>query len=854
MASQAILSRLQAEFDSPPDAIAAAVALLEQNAPPAFIARYRRAQGGDMGEERLHSLADRLHFLAELEVRKQAIAQQAQERGKLTPELQAVLDESVDQDLIDDLYQSMRPRRRTPAMQMEEKGLQPLALAIEHRQLGELTLQAAAQEYVSEANGLPAPESVLEGVLLILSERIAADPKTRTRMRRELQNGLLRARPVNPGQGSAQRYQEFFDFQETITRIPAQRMLALRRAEREGILQLELTLPEGRAREVLRELHAADLAEGAPLREFMDLVFDHTFEHHLKESCGRDVRRRLKEKADREAVRTFARNLRSQLLSPALGGKKVLTLRASTKSAWAALLGEDGSVLQHRSMQVGNDEERKAALDWMVATIGGEQPAAIAIPHGRRQTGTEGLVTALREAASGQLPPVIPVDEAASAIFATSAQGRRALPGVEVGIRTAISLGRRLQDPMRELIRMDFRTLGLGQTLDDVHQGILRRELDWVVTSCVASVGTDLNTADQATLAHVPGITGELAAAIVEHRRKHGGFRNRAALLAVPGIDADRLRYIGGFLLIHGGDEPLDATTVHPDDYGIARSIAERKGVPIEQLFGADLRDVDLDAHTGDGVDRNRVLGVLQALRSAGSDPRGEVGALRNDGIQSMTDLRIDLELTGRVTNLTEFGAFVDLGIGQDGLVHISQIPQQRLRNPDQMLRVGEVVKVWVVNVDQAARKIGLSMHRPRHMQEGRQPTLGERMQGGRRGRRPREAQPVLTRAARTPEGRRGGRRGPDRREGPSGPREGRGERRHEGRYDRGPRERRGDGEPRVFTIESGSAHVEQKGHKGEFTSLASLRSLLQRKGEEPAGDVPAAKPDPAAPPTDPAS
>ncbi len=857
MASEAILSRLQAEFDSPPQHLAAAVALLDEGAPPSFLARHRRWATGNMHEDRLYALADRLHFLSELEARKQAIAQQAQERGKLTEELQRVLETSQDQDLIDDLYQSMRPRRRTPAMQMEEKGIGPLALAIQHRQLGEVSLQDAAKEYVSEANGLPTIESVLEGVALILSEQISACPRTRARLREELARGILRATATTPGQGGNQKYQEFFDFAEPVNRIGANRMLAIRRAEREGIVKVQLTLPENRHREILRELHGAGLEPGSAVSDFMDVVFDHAYGQVLQEACSRDVRRRMKERADREAVRTFARNLRSQLLAPPLGAKKVLSLRSSSRTIWAVLLGEDGSVAQHRTITVNDENDRKAMHDWFCELIRTEQPAAIAVPHGRRQAGAEKLVGELRTAlGETPMPMVIPVDEAASAIFATSTPGRKAIPGVEVGVRTAISLGRRLQDPLRELVQMDFRTLGLGQSLDDVHQGMLRRELGAVVTSCIATVGTDLNTSSESALAQVPGISEELAAKIVEQRRKQGGFRSRAELAAVPGIDEKVLRNISGFLVLEGGSEPLDRTLLHPDDYPIARAIAESKGCAVDQLFGQELRDVDLDRYTGENVDRMHVLNVVQALRNVGNDPRGVLTAASNAGVTGIADLKPDLQLQGRVANLTEFGAFVDLGIGHDGLVHISQIPGHRMRSPEAMLRVGEVVTVWVLAVDPGTEKISLSMHQPRHLAEGRQPTIGERLESGqrkgpRRERRRREEeqpqQPVFSRAARTPESRRGRQRSSpltpegkpvnakpvDGMEGElpqqdRGPRPGGGRGRPDGR---GPRrdDRGGPRDPRVFTIESEREVQETKGKKGEITSLGGLRALLQK-------------------------
>jgi uncharacterized protein len=866
MASQAILSRLQAEFDSPPEAIAAAVALLADKAPPAFIARHRRWATGNMHEDRLQALADRLHFLEDLDARKVAISKQAEERGRMTDELRHTLATSVDQDLIDDLYQSMRPRRRTPAMQMEEKGLGALCLAIQHDQLGSLSLPEAAKEYVSEEKGLPTIEAVLEGVVLIFGERIGHDPATRARFRDELRSGVLTARATNPDQGGAQRYKDLFEFAEPIGRIGAGRMLALRRAEREGFLQLKLTLPGERHREILRELHLKTPPADAMLREFWDVVFDHVWQAVLQDACGKDVSRRMKEKADREAVRTYSRNLRSLLLSPPLGSKKVLALRTSSKTVWAALLGEDGSVLQHKTLTLNTDDEKKAAFDWLVQIVRDEKPAALALPHGRRQAGSEKVVDELRTAlGETPLPMTIPVDEAASAIFATSPIGRKALPNIEVGVRTAISLGRRLQDPLQELLRMDVRTLGLGQTLDDVHQGMLARELGAVMSACLGSVGLDVNTADLDSLSQVPGLNEDLARAILDHRKKHGGFKNRAALAAVPGIDERTLRHVAGFLCIHGGDQPLDRTQVHPDDYPLVERIAAKKGVPAEQLLGNDLRDVDLDQFVEPGTDRFRVLGVVQALRNAGSDPRGQMTAANNEGVRSLDDLRPSLELRGRIANLTEFGAFVDLGIGQDGLVHISQIPGHRLRNPDQQLRVGEVVQVWVLNVDREQKKISLSMHQPRHLAENRQATVGERMDQQQRGGRPprrrerEEPKQVFSRAARKPESRRGNRRNPPLtlegkpeehrlpaasagEGGEGGPPQGRGERRP-GRFDRGDRgdrdrgPRRGGGESRVITVESEKAVAETKGKKGEITSLAGLRALLRKSDEAAKSD-----------------
>jgi uncharacterized protein len=862
MASQATLDRLLAEFDSPPEVITAVVTLLEDKATPSYLARHRRWDTGDLMEDRIQAIADRLHTLTEIEQRRETILQQAAERGRRTPELEAAVAECVDQDQLDDYYQSMRPRRRSRAMEMEEKGLMPLVLAIQHRQLGEQSLQEVASAYLAPEAGLAAPEAVLEGALVILADRISHDVVTRARFREELRRGILRARAVNPDRtaaptesapaegGGGPKPKDLLDFAEPIARIPAGRMLALRRAEREGILRLELTLPEGRHRELLASLHAPDLVPDSPLYAFYQLVFDQAA-LQLQEVCGKDVRRRIKEKADREAVRTHARNLRSQLLAPALGAKKVLAMRTSGKGAWAVLLAEDGSVAQHKTLPADTDEQKQGSLAWIVELIRSEKPAAIAVPHGRRQASSERLVAELRTALGDTpLPMLVSVDEAASTIFATSAAGKKAIPGMEVSARTAVSLGRRLQDPLLELARMDVRTLGLGHTLDEVHQGMLQREFGAVTSSCLGFVGCDLNTVSQDLLEQVPGLNSDLAKAILDHRRRIGGFPTRAALLDVPGLDAGTVRSLGGTLRVVGGSEPLDGTPIHPDDYAIVAAVAKQKGVEPIALVGQNLRDVAVDELVTAEWPRPRVICVLQLLQRANQDPRGELVNSSNEGVHTLADLHADRELRGRIATLTEFGAFVDLGIGQDGLVHISQIPGHRLRDASQMLRAGEVVTVWVLNVDTQNQKIALSMLKPRHLQEGRLPTLGERIdqQQGRRQRRPEQRHPEgdTPRPAGRFAGSHPGR--PTQRRGPPEPGQGGGDRRFGGgrgtgggrddrdrgdRGDRGPRDR-GPREQRIYTVEPAKEVVETRSHKGEVTSLASLRALLGGAAQAP--------------------
>jgi uncharacterized protein len=914
MASESVLSRLEAEFDAPPASIRAVVSLLEDAAPPQYISRFRRDETGDLGEERICALEERWHFLQDIEARKEAVLQQAEQSGAVTDELRATLASTFDQDLLDDIYQSFRPRRRTAGMQAEEKGVGPLALAIHHRNLGDKTLQQLAAEYVSAERGLPTEESVLEAVAHILAERYAGDPKLRAQIRDELSRGILKATATAPDRKGAKRYQDFFDFAEPVRRISAHRMLALRRAEREGIIKVELRLPEGRELEIFRARFASDLDPASPLLPFLDLVFRHTHEQLVRPACEADIRRRAKEKADRETVRNYARNLRSQLLSPPLGPRRTMALRASSKTVWLVVVDEDGSLRRHHTVHIEDrtgGEGRaapepaaalpvpaaepiaesvapastdagaaaEAGVDAAVATVAPpaesapaeaaaapeaneeseaeqhrhrsmtraevvaliaecietERPAGIAIPHGRRQELSEGLLTEALARVSGPRPLWVPVDEAASAIFASSAGGRRALPGNEVGIRTAVSLARRLQDPLLELLAMEPRELGLGHGAGEVHQGMLTRQLDAVVASCLAAIGLDLNRASPELLARVPGLDKEQARLIAEHRRQHGGFRSLAALRDVPGLSERVHRYAAAFLRVFGGDEPLDATPVHPENYPLVHQIAAMQTCSVTELFGKSLRGVEVDRLVSAEVGRLRTLDVLHGLSTVGRDPRGTLTTWTNEGVKSMSDLQVDMQLRGRVTNLTEFGAFVDLGIGQDGLVHISQIPGSRLRDPDRMLRVGEVIQVYVTKIDTANRRIGLSMHRPRHLAENRRPTVGERMESGKGRARRREEPELQSRAARAPEHRRGDRRGP-RRSGQKNDAQFGGE--GGGRPMRGPRGDFGSraAEPRVFTVESDKPIEQSRGHKGELRSLAGLRKLLGSSSE---GDQP---------------
>ncbi|MHC4814080.1 MAG: S1 RNA-binding domain-containing protein, partial [Planctomycetota bacterium] len=687
--------------------------LLEAGATPDFIAQYRRDETGDIGEARTFAVAGRLHFLEDLATRKQAILEQAEARGEVSEQLRTTLEYCFDQDLLDDIYQSFRPKRRTPGVQAGEKGLGVLARQILAGELGDTPLPEAADRFISTEKDLSTREAVLEGVLYYIAEQCAQDIELRGRLRQDLWSGILKTKAISIQGKGAQRYKQFFDFAQPVRRIPAGQMLSLRHAEREGIIEVTLDLPEGKPEQILREHLKVDDSKDPALRDFLVLLCGYTWTQLLRPACATDVRHRIKERADLETVRALARNLRSQLMAPPLGRRKALGLRASRKTVWVVILAEDGSLIEHHTLAVEGPEQRAAAVDQLHQIITTQEPAAIALPHGRHQEVTNEFLQEVLPKIGEHNIIIVSVDEAASAIHATSATGRKELPNLEVGIRTAVSLARRLQDPMHELLGLDPKALGLGHVLDEVHQGILSRHLDEAISSCVAKVGIDVNTATASHLARIPGLSRELARKISERHRKAGNFVSLAQMQRDLDISHHDFLQIAGFLRVYGGEEPLDATGVHPEDYELVGRIAASLALPTAELLGRNLRSVRLEDFLDEQTGPIRLRDVLGTLSRFGRDPRGTLTAVRNPDVHTVKDLRPDQELRGRVTNLTDFGAFVDLGIGQDGLVHVSQIPPQRLRDPRRMLAVGEVITTYVLQVDDGGKRISLTMHRP---------------------------------------------------------------------------------------------------------------------------------------------
>jgi uncharacterized protein len=857
MVAESTLRRLEAEFDSPTDQLLAILDLFERGASPQFVALYRRDEAGDAGEDRLTAIHERARFLNELERRKENLLRLLGERATSaasTParfdlaELTAMLAETVDQDLVDDIDHALRPNEHTGEARIAQLGLTPLFQAILRRELGEQTPQEAAQPYVSDVEGMRDTDEVLAQIVLALAERFGEDPVLRSRVRDELSRGILEARASAAGESESQKpggekFAKLIGAEEPVRRISAQRMLALRRAEREGFVSLRLKLEPGREVALFRERFAPGLDPESSLGRFLDLVFGHAYDQYVHRACEERVRHQIKEKADREQVRNFVRALRAQLMAPGSGDKPVAAIRVAGKSVWLAIVGAGGAPSVKRTFGIPDDEAaRGEMLDALVAALNEDFPAYLVVPHGRRENAAREIADQML----AKLPPetarpkLVAMDETSSVVWATSAQARKRHGNSDTGLRATLSLARRVHDPLFELMRVDVRGLGFGENLTEVHQGLLKRQLDAAISSCLARIGVDVNRADQALLARLPGITRELAEAIVKERSSNGPFKSLQELSRVAALDDQRRNFIVGFLRIHGGEDVFDATTIHPENRTLVSRIAALAGKPASELLGERVPRIDLSALPESEFGRLRVRDVLDGIALGTRDPRGEIEVFANEGVTSFQELRVDQPLEGRITSLTDFGAFVDLGIAQDGLIHVSQIPPARLRDPDQGLRVGEIVRVWVMNLDEGKRKIGLTMWEPRHLREGRAPTLGERLDaGGRRRDRKTAAPAAQSRAARAPEGQRpGGRRGPNARPGGGKPR-GDGpprESRENFDYDdRGPRRGRGSDSPRVFTVESEKEAEASRGKKGELRSLSALKALLG--GSKPSPD-----------------
>jgi protein Tex len=698
-------SRIAGELKLSALQVAAVARLVDEGATVPFMARYRKEATGSLDEVAIAAIRDRLEELAELDKRREAILASLTERGLLTPDLKAAVEGAEDKARLEDIYLPHRPKRRTRAMMAREKGLEPLAKALMLQQGRDPKL--LAQPFVSEAKGVPDVDAALSGARDILAEAMAEEPRLRAGARDLFaRRGRFQSKVQKGKEQAGATYRDWFAWDEPLRSIAGHRALAMFRGEAEGFLSLSLRPAEEELFELARRAYVR--GKGPDSREVEAALADGC-KRLLAPSLENELRAEVKARADAEAIRVFAGNLRGLLLAPPLGQKRVLALDPGFRTgAKLVVLDAQGNLLHYTTIfpttSAGQREAAAVTLKELCAKHGVE---AIGIGNGTAGRETESFVRSLELGI-----PVVLVNEAGASIYSASEVARREFPDLDLTVRGAVSIGRRLMDPLAELVKLDPKSIGVGQYQHDVDQAGLRKALDDVVGSCVNAVGVDLNTASQELLAHVSGLGPGLAKNVLEHRTENGPFTSREALKKVKRLGPKAFEQAAGFLRVRG-KEPLDASAVHPERYALVRRIAKDAKCAVAELLAsveararvrlADYADGDIGLPT--------LTDIMAELEKPGRDPRPAFSAFAfAEGINSPDDLEPGMELPGIVTNVTKFGAFVDIGVHRDGMVHISQLSERYVSDPAQVVRVGQEVLVHVVEVDRQRGRIALSM------------------------------------------------------------------------------------------------------------------------------------------------
>lgn len=720
MAAERIASIIATEIACRPNQVEAAVALLDEGATVPFIARYRKEATGGLDDTQLRKLEERLSYLRDLESRRASILSSIEGQGKLTPDLAGRIAGAVTKAELEDIYLPYRPKRRTKAEIAREKGLQPLAdlLLADRTQMP----AQAAERFLGEA--VPDVKAALDGARDILSEQFAENADLVGRLRRHMADrAFVRARVADGKAEAGAKFSDYFDHAERWAGIPSHRALAMLRGRNEEILTLEVEVdaddpaPVKPVERLIAEAYEVEIPARRPADGFLADVIRWCWRVKLSLHLSLDLMTQLRERAEEEAIRVFARNLKDLLLAAPAGSRRTMGLDPGIRTGVkVAVVDGTGKLLETATVypfQPRNDV--LGATRELSALIRRHKVELVAIGNGTASRETDRLVAALIGEMQPPKPIKVVVSEAGASVYSASELAAAEFPGLDVSLRGAVSIARRLQDPLAELVKIEPKAIGVGQYQHDVDQTRLARALDAVVEDAVNAVGVDLNTASAALLARVSGLGASLAEAIVSHRDENGPFRSRKALLKVPRLGARTFELSAGFLRIRDGEEPLDASSVHPEAYGLARRIVAATGRPIDTLMGdsAAIKGLNPTAFVDDRFGLPTVRDILSELEKPGRDPRPEFRtASFAEGVEDMKDLKPGMTLEGTVTNVTAFGAFVDIGVHQDGLVHVSQLADRFVKDPHEVVKAGDVVKVRVVEVDLKRRRIALTMRR----------------------------------------------------------------------------------------------------------------------------------------------
>ncbi len=714
-----ITEKIAAELNVAAARIQAAIDLLDDGATVPFVARYRKEATGGLDDTQLRTLAERLQYLRELQERKQTVLSSIEEQGKLTDELRQSITAVDNKTALEDIYLPYKPKRRTKAQIAREHGLAPLAEALLNQP--QLNPEAEAQNYLNE--NVADSKAALDGARAILMEQFAEDATLIGHLRDKLwREGEIHATVLEGQENAGEKFKDYFNHREPIHSMPSHRALAVLRGRNEGILSLNLKYqpddkPVGE-QSIYEQLIAEQFGiadNGRPADRWLRDTVRLSWRAKIFLSLELEALNRLKENADQAAISVFAQNLKDLLLAAPAGRLTTIGLDPGIRTGVkVAVVDDTGKLLETATIyphQPRNDWQ--GALNTLMHLVKQHNVQLIAIGNGTASRETDKLAGELIRALSDRKLQKIVVSEAGASVYSASALAAKEFPELDVSLRGAVSIARRLQDPLAELVKIDPKSIGVGQYQHDVNQTQLARSLDAVVEDCVNAVGVDVNTASVALLAHISGLNSTLAQNIVTYRDQNGAFANRRALMNVPRLGSKTFEQAAGFLRIQGGDEPLDASAVHPESYPIVAKMLQTTHLRAEELIGnrsalKTLKPSDyIDSHVG----LPTINDILAELEKPGRDPRGEFQtATFADGIEDITDLKSGMILEGVVSNVAAFGAFVDIGVHQDGLIHVSALANRYVADPRDVVKAGDVVKVKVVEVDVARKRIALSM------------------------------------------------------------------------------------------------------------------------------------------------
>lgn len=693
-----------------------ALELFAEGATIPFIARYRKERTDSLNEIHLRDISDRFTYLTEIEARKTTILETISSQGKLTEELQAKIEACLQKTELEDLYLPYKPKRRTRATIAREKGLEPLAefiKSLNQPSAQPVPLEAEAAKYISEEKGVKTAEEALKGAGDILAESVSEKAERRADLRDFLMTTAVFTSKIKDEfpEGST-KFEMYRSYQVAVRSVHSHNMLALFRGESEGILDLEISFDESA---VTAYLESEEIRTKIPeVKDFYRLMLKDAFNRLMKTSLITEVRSDRKNAADIESIKTFETNLRELLLSAPAGMKPTLAIDPGFRTGCkVSALDETGQFLEYQAIfphQAAGQRQQAATI--VKRLIEQYQIELIAIGNGTASRETEEFISEVL-AELDRKPIKVMVNESGASIYSASDVAIAEFPDLDITVRGAVSIGRRLQDPLAELVKIDPKSIGVGQYQHDVDQKLLKKKLDETVESCVNYVGVDLNTASKELLTFVSGMSPTVAKNIVNYRNENGAFKNRRQLLKVPKLGPKAFEQAAGFLRIRNGENLLDNTAVHPESYAVVQAIAKDLNLPLTDVtqIAEKVKTVNIKKYVTEQVGEPTLRDIISELEKPGRDPRAEFKyATFKEGIKGISDLTVGMELEGIITNVANFGAFVDVGVHQDGLVHISQLADRFVEDPKQIVKVGQVVKVKVLEINEKLKRVSLTM------------------------------------------------------------------------------------------------------------------------------------------------